>query len=101
MKLTISRESVGLFLVCLVDALLTVVFVATGQAAEANPLMAHCLEYGCAAFLAFKMVTVFMVIVAAEMYRRHNPLFVRRLMQGTITAYVGIYLTLLLAVNSA
>ncbi len=101
MKLSICRESLALLLICFVDAMLTIVLVATGRATEANPLMARCLNYGYGFFFAFKMLTAIVAIAAAEIYRRRNPIFIKRLMQTIVTAYVGIYLTALLVVNSA
>lgn len=101
MKLGISRESLALFLICLADAVLTITFVAAGKATEANPLMARCLAHGYAFFFIAKMSTVVVAVIAAELYRRHNPVFIKRVMQTAITAYIGIYFTLFLAANSA
>lgn len=101
MKWSISRESLALFLICFVDAMLTIVLVSTGRATEANPLMARCLERGYGFFFMFKMSTVAVAIIAAEMHRRRNPIFVKRLMQTAMTAYLGIYFTALLVVNYA
>ena len=101
MKWSISRESLALFLICFVDAMLTIVLVATGRATEANPLMARCLERGYWFFFTFKMSTAAVAIIVAELHRRRNPIFVKRLMQTATTAYVGIYLTALLVVNLA
>lgn len=101
MKLTISRESLALLLICFVDAVVTIALVATGRATEANPLMARFLNYGYGCFFTFKMLTAFVAIAAAEMYSRRNPVFVKRLMLSVTTAYIGIYIAAFLVVNSA
>ena len=100
MKFSISRESLALVAICVVDTFLTVVLVGSGLASEANPLMARCLDQGFFFFCVVKLAAVALAVVAAESYRRRNPLFVRRALQMTITAYIGIYLTLFLAVNT-
>jgi hypothetical protein len=101
MKLSISRESLALVAICVVDTFLTVALVGSGLATEANPLMARCLDQGFFFFCVVKLAAVVLAVVAAESYRRRNPLFVRRALQTTITAYIGIYLTLFLAINMA
>lgn len=90
-----------MFLVCLADTVLTIMFISAGRATEANPLMAMCLARGYGFFFVVKMAATSVAIVAAESYRKHNPLFIRRLLQTAITAYVGIYITVFLAVNAA
>lgn len=88
-------------MICLIDAVLTIVLIAKGQATEANPLMARCLDHGYAFFFVAKMSTAVLAITVAELYRRRNPMFIKRLMQTAITAYIGIYITALLFVNTA
>lgn len=96
---TISRESLVLFAICLVDTLLTVILVSAGLAQEANPLMARCLDRGYAFFCFIKLAVVAMTIVTAELGRRRQPDFVRRLMRAAITVYVGAYVVVFAAVN--
>ena len=99
--MTISRASFGLFVICLVDTVLTVVLVATGLAEEANPLMARCLDYGFTCFCLVKMATVVVAVAVAESHRKRNPLFVSFILRVAIIAYVALYFALLLAVNIA
>lgn len=101
MNIAISRESIGLFLICTVDMVLTVMLVAMGLAKEANPLMAYCIEHGYVTFCAVKMSTTILAIAAAERYRRHNPRFVKRLLQCAIALYLLLYFSLLVAINLA
>jgi len=97
----VSKESLILLAICLVDALLSIVLLATGLAEEANPLMARCLDHSFAAFYLVKMASVVPALVAAELYRRHNPVFIRRLLRGAIVAYITLYFSLLFIVNFA
>lgn len=98
---TVSKESLILLAICLVDALLSIVLLATGLAEEANPLMAACLDHGFAVFYLVKMASVVPAVVVAELYRRRNPVFIRRLLRGAIVAYITLYFSLLFAVNFA
>jgi len=99
MNIAVSRESVGLFAICMVDMVLTVLLVAMGLAREANPLMAMCLEHGYLTFCLVKIFTALLAIGAAERYRPHNPLFIKRVLQAAILLYVGLYFGLLIAIN--
>ena len=99
--MTISRESCFLIWVCVADTLLTIALLAMGIAEEANPLMARFLQYGFAAFYLVKLATVVPAIILAESYRRHNPIFVRRVLQTGTVGYVGLYFVLLVIVNTA
>ncbi|MCX6374599.1 MAG: DUF5658 family protein [Armatimonadetes bacterium] len=97
--MSISRESLALVAICVLDTLLTVVLVGSGLASEANPLMAHCLDRGFLFFCFVKLAVLVVAVVAAESYRRRNPVFVKRALQTTVTAYIGIYLAMFLIVN--
>lgn len=97
----ISRESSCLIAICLLDTLLTIVFVALGIATEANPLMRFWLEQGYFAFALVKMGTLVPVILLAERHRRRNPVFVTKVLRFGIVAYLGIYFVTLVTVNIA
>ncbi|HUV04378.1 MAG TPA: DUF5658 family protein [Armatimonadota bacterium] len=99
MRLTISRESLCLIAICLADTLLTIVLVASGLAKEANPLMVYCVDRGYGIFCLVKLGTLIPTVVAAEMYRASNPVFVRRALRTGIAAYLCLYFGGLLAVN--
>lgn len=96
---SISKEGVILFLICLADAVLTVVLIAMGLAEEANPLMARCLDYGYAAFFIVKMAMVVLAVAAVESYRRRNPLFARTVLRLAIWSYLVLYFVFTVAVN--
>lgn len=99
MSLTISRESIWLTAVCLVDAVLTIILVALGIAQEANPLMNYWMQRSLALFFIVKMATVLLAIIAAEYYKRYNPVFVKRVLTLAVFAYIGIYVIGITMVN--
>lgn len=99
MNIAISRESVGLFAICMVDMALTVLLVAMGLAKEANPLMAKCLEHGYLTFCLVKIFSALLAITVAERYRPRNPLFIKRLLQSAIGLYLTLYFGIMLAIN--
>jgi len=99
MKLTLSRESFCLIAICLADTLLTIVLLASGLAKEANPLMVYCVDRGLGTFCFVKLGTLIPTVLAAELYRRYNPAFVRKALRAGIIAYLGLYFGGLLAVN--
>lgn len=88
-----------LIAICLADTLSTMILVALGLAVEANPIMAHCLSYGFGAFCFVKMSTAFVAVLSAELYRRHNPSFVRFAMRTCIVAYLALYVAGVITVN--
>lgn len=95
----ISRESLCLILVCLVDTIVTALLVNAGMACEANPLMARIMAYGIPVFCVAKMLTVLPLVILAEWYRKHNPGFIRGALRVGIAAYLCIYLVSVAAVN--
>ena len=95
----ISREAIILIGICVADTALTVALLAMGLATEANPIMAHYVEQGFGIFCLVKLGTLVPAVLAAELYRRHNPEFVRRVLRSGIIAYLGIYFAALFAVN--
>jgi len=101
MQNLISKESLVLIAICILDTAITAVLVATGRAEEANPLMAQCLRQGIAHFCLVKALTVLPLIVVAESYRRQNPVFVKKVIRIGIGVYLGLYFGLLAVVNAA
>ena len=95
----ISRESIIILAVCMLDLLSTVWLLSAGLATEANPLMAHLLDRSLALFCGVKMGTVFCLIALTEWYRKQHPIFVRSVMRFAIAGYLALYTVLLLKVN--
>ena len=60
-----------LFLFNLVDAFLTVIWVNSGIAVEANPLMAYAMTYGMTFFVLIKITTVVFAIAILWSTRKH------------------------------
>lgn len=99
--LEIGWESIVIALICSLDLLSTLWLLGIGWATEANPLMARLLDHSVWLFCGVKMGTVFLLIAVAEWYRKYNPAFVRRMMRFSITAYLALYVALVLRINLA
>lgn len=75
-----------------VDLLSTAYLVTTGQAHEANPLMAAVLQaYGPWGFSFAKFLALAIPLSVAEIARRYRPAFVRAALRVAIAAYVLAY----------
>jgi hypothetical protein len=98
---TIGRESLALFILCIADALLTIMLISRGLVVEANPLARCCLESGVTMFLFAKMAPVTALIALAEWKRRSSPEFVRRALSAASTVYVLAYVISVIAANVA
>jgi len=98
---SISRESIVITVLCILDLVTTAVLLVVGLAEEGNPLMAYCLRHSMATFCLVKLGTVSALIGLAEWYRKQNAEFVRRIMRAAIAAYVLLYFGLLFAINFA
>lgn len=99
MNITISRESILLIFISLIDALFTILVISMGKAVEANPLMAECIRFGFGHFFLVKLCTVVPLVALAEWYRKRNPVFIRKALRAGIIGYVSIYFSALLIVN--
>lgn len=84
--------ALGMLLVMnLLDACFTLSWVCLGQASEANPAMALCLEQGPTVFMAVKMVLVAASVWGVRKLRRH---FLAQLGVGAcLTAYAAVMVT--------
>ncbi len=97
--MTLTRESLLLILICMVDLASTLYLLKTDGASEGNPLMSFYLKYGVGTFVMMKLTLVILPLFIAEYSRQYRPKFVRFMLRATIAAYVGIYLALFLTVN--
>ncbi|MHB0912399.1 MAG: DUF5658 family protein [Armatimonadota bacterium] len=89
---TVCLESLVFAAICLADAFITVLLVASGHATEANPIMARCFDYGIPAFWAVKMTPLIALVGVAEWYRQQNAEFTKLAMQAGIAGYVALYI---------
>lgn len=88
-QLTISRESIILVAICVVDLGLTLLLVNRYNALEANPLMGFFLRRGVWSFVLAKLVVFLAAPLAiAEWCRLYRPDFVRRMLRVAIVLYV-------------
>lgn len=95
----LSRETVLLGMVCTADLALTALLISTGRFTEANPLLAHYLEYGLGVMCLVKLGSYTVPLALAEWYRRQKPEFVTMLLRATLFLYVAGYFAGILAVN--
>lgn len=95
----ISRECIGLVLICAADTILTAVLIGMGLIQEANPLMAYFVKFGLGTFCVAKMSTVIPLVFVCEWYKKQNPEFVKKALTAGIAAYIGLYVAAVLAVN--
>ncbi len=93
--------NVLLVMIGLADLLTTVYWLATGQAAEVNPVMAAVLELSPLLFILVKVATLAAYVIVIEWYRRHrNPYLARIIGRVTVLSYVGVYAISFAAVNA-
>jgi hypothetical protein len=95
----LSRETLLLGSICTADLVLTAALISTGYFTEANPLLAHYLQYGLGAMCLVKLGSYVIPLALAEWYRRHKPDFVTMLLRVTIYLYVAGYLLGIAMVN--
>lgn len=86
------KETWGLILLVMADALSTYWLITQGYATEFNPIMDWLIQIGWGAFFSVKFLTLGMAVGLAEWYRRRNPLFVRRWLRFGFTAYLALWL---------
>lgn len=98
--LGLSYESMWLVVVCLADAVSTVVCVGLGVATEYNPIMAWLLNRGDMVFLAGKLASFTPFVFVCEMYRRREPVRGRLLLRWALGLYLLFYVTMVALVNT-
>lgn len=87
----VSRLTVLLFAICLLDLFTTLWLVLTRRAAEANPLMDIFLAHSVGAFVAAKLALSILPLAVLEWARPHRPVFVRQALFVAIAAYLASY----------
>ena len=97
--MTITRESLLLIGISVVDLTATLLLLGTDLAAEGNPLMGYYLRYGVGTFVLVKLSLIFLPIFIAEWSKQYKPRFVRIMLRATIVTYLGAYLVLFVSVN--
>lgn len=99
MSIRLMRESWILIAIGVSDLIVTLLCLADPGVREGNPLMRYYLDIGIGAFVAVKLLLLFMPLFVAEYSRQFRPAFVRFMMRFAIGAYVGTYLVLFAGVN--
>jgi hypothetical protein len=95
----VARETLLLGLVCSADLALTAYLISTGLYTEANPLLAHYLEYGLGVMCVVKLFSYMVPLALAEWYRRYRPEFVTMLLRVTLGLYVTGYVVGVFVIN--
>jgi hypothetical protein len=95
----LSKESLELLAVVLLDTFLTILLINVNLAREANPLMRCALSGGFSMFCAAKLAPILVLVALAEWHRKSNPEFTRRALRAGTIAYVTIYFAALLIAN--
>jgi len=98
-EMTLTRESMVLMAICLIDLASTLLLLHTHSASEGNPVMGYYLNYGIGIFVLMKLALVALPIFIAEWSRQYRPKFVRLMLRAAIATYVGVYAVLFLLVN--
>jgi len=86
------KETWGLCLLVIADALSTYWLITQGYATEFNPLTNWLIQLSWGAFFGVKFATLAMAVGLAEWYRRHNPQFVRRWLRAGALAYLTLWI---------
>lgn len=87
-----AAEVLALLILCAVDMYSTIYWVKTGQATEANPLLAWTFDLHPLVFVLIKAGTFLPTLLLAAYMARKHPKTVTLLLRCIILAYVGIYL---------
>ena len=97
--MTLTKESMVLIALCIVDLISTLFLLRTNGACEGNPLMSYYLRYGIGTFVLVKLTLIFLPVFIAEWSKQYRPRFVRFMLRAAILTYVGMYLVLFLTIN--
>jgi len=97
--LALTRESMVLIFLCMVDLVSTLFLLRAHGALEGNPLMSYYLRYGVGTFVLMKLTLVFLPVFIAEWSKQYRPRFVKFMLRAAILTYVGVYLVLFLTIN--
>ena len=97
--MTLTRESMVLIALCVVDLASTLFLLQTRGAREGNPLMSFYLRYGVGTFVLMKLTLIFLPVFIAEWSKQYRPRFVRFMLRIAIATYAGTYLVLFLTIN--
>jgi hypothetical protein len=96
----ILPETAILLLICMADMIQTVYVVGSGQAIEANPVLAAAMDYSPWAFMGLKSVTFLAPLGAVELLRPRSPNFIRLALRLGALAYLAVYLVGTLHINN-
>ncbi len=88
---TVTRETIIVTSICMLDLLTTLYWVSHGQAREGNPVLAFFLDQGVVPFIGVKLLGFVPSLIAAEWYYPRNPRLITRALRWTIVGYLFLY----------
>ncbi len=92
MKRPAAAEVLTLIILCAVDMYSTIYWVKTGQATEANPLLAWTFDLHPLIFVLIKAGTFLPTLLLAAYMARKHPRTVTVLLRAVILMYIVVYL---------
>lgn len=92
LKRPAALEIMILLFICAADMYSTVYWVQTGQAIEANPLLAWTFHLHPAVFVVVKAATFLPTLFLASLLAQRRPDLVTKLLRCVIAAYIIMYL---------
>jgi hypothetical protein len=98
-KRVLSKESLFLVALCVLDLIYTVYLLQKGVALESNPLLAAYLPLGLLPFCLVKLAFTVLPVAGLELLARRNPISILRIERAGIVAYIGFYLAALFCLN--
>jgi hypothetical protein len=78
-------------LICIADMIYTLLLVRSGQAIEANPILAPFMAHGIGCFFAAKTVLDVIPLCLLEHLRSKRPIFVKKMLRVGIATYLLSY----------
>ena len=87
-----AAEVLAMLILCAADMYSTIYWVKTGQATEANPLLAWTFDLHPLVFVLIKAGTFLPTLTLAAYMARKHPRTVTLLLRAVIFAYIAIYL---------
>jgi len=99
---TLSRpvfpETVALIVICLLDMGTTLIYVRSGHATEANPVLKHSLQVSNGSFIMLKTAFYLGPIILLELIGRYKPDMIRNAIRACLFGYVCLYIVGIISV---
>jgi Domain of unknown function (DUF5658) len=87
----VSRETMCLLAICLLDTISSALLFRAGYAVEGNPLLQPYAQAGVLPFVVMKTALFLPALALLESFSRRRPTFIRPLMRWGAVLYAGLY----------